>query len=66
MGKRDTEAAARSLGLTLHVVEASGTQPDLDRAFSDMLKAQTRAVVVMPDPLLFAQRTRIIVLAVAI
>ena len=63
VGRRETEAAARSLGLTLHVVEARDPA-DLDRAFSDMLKAQTRAVVVMPDPLLFAQRTRIVALAV--
>ena len=62
-GRRETEAAARSLGLTLHVVEARDPA-DLDRAFSDMLKAQTTAVVVMPDPLLFAQRTRIVALAV--
>ena len=63
LGRRETEAAARSLGLTLHVVEARDPA-DLDRAFSEMLKAQTRAVVVMPDPFLFAQRTRIVTLAV--
>ena len=55
VGRRETEAAARSLGLTLHVVEARDPE-DLDRAFSEMLREQARAVVVMPDPLLFAQR----------
>jgi putative tryptophan/tyrosine transport system substrate-binding protein len=62
LGRRGTEAAARSLGLTLHAVEARGPE-DLDRAFSEMLKGQARAVVVLPDPMLFAQRIRIVALA---
>ena len=62
VGRRETEAAARSLGLTLHVVEARDPE-DLDRAFSEMLRVQARAVIVMPDPLLFAQRTRVVALA---
>ena len=61
-GRREIEAAARSLGLTLHAVEARRPE-DLDRAFSEMLKEQARAVVVMPDLMLFAQRTRIAALA---
>jgi len=62
LATRETEAAARSLGLTLHVVQARDLA-DLDRAFSDILKAQARAVVVLPDPMLFAARTRIVALA---
>jgi putative ABC transport system substrate-binding protein len=65
LGKRETEAAARTLGLTLYVVEARGSA-DLDQAFSQMLKERSAAVVVMPDPLLFAQRTRIVALAAKI
>ena len=63
MARRETESAARSLGLTLHVVEARDPA-DLDRAFSEMLKAQARALVILPDPMLFTQRTRIAALAV--
>ena len=59
---RETEAAARSLGLTLHVVQARDPA-DLDRAFSEILKGQARAIVVLPDPMLLAQRTRIVALA---
>jgi putative ABC transport system substrate-binding protein len=62
LARRETEAAARSLGLTLLVVEARDPA-DVDRAFSEMLKEQARALVVLPDPMLFAQRTRIAVLA---
>jgi putative ABC transport system substrate-binding protein len=62
LATRETEAAARSLGLTLHVVEARDPAA-LDRAFSEILKGQARTVVVLPDPMLFAQRTRIVALA---
>jgi len=61
-GRREIEVAARSLGLTLHAVEARSPE-DLDRAFSEMLKEQVRGVAVMPDLMLFAQRTRIAALA---
>jgi putative ABC transport system substrate-binding protein len=61
-GIRDTEAAARSLGLKLHVFEARGPE-DLDRAFAGMLKEQAQAVVILPDPILFGQSTRIVALA---
>ena len=59
---RETEAAARSLGLTLHVVEARGPE-DLDPAFAGMLKAQAKAVVILPDPILADQSTRTAALA---
>jgi ABC-type uncharacterized transport system substrate-binding protein len=58
----ETNAAAQSLGLKLHVVEARGPG-DLDRAFSAMLQEKARAVVVLPDPILFAHRTQIVALA---
>ena len=48
--------------MTLHVVGARQPE-DLDRAFSEILKEQARAVVLLPDPMLFAQGTRIAALA---
>jgi putative tryptophan/tyrosine transport system substrate-binding protein len=62
LGIRETEAAARSLGLTLHVVEARGAE-DLERAFAEMLKQQAKAVVILPDPILADQSTRTAALA---
>jgi putative ABC transport system substrate-binding protein len=61
-GLRETEAAARSLGLRIRVVDARGPQ-DLDRAFAGMVKEQTDAVVILPDPILFEHRARIVALA---
>ena len=61
--RRETEVAARSLGLTLHVVQARGPA-DLDRAFSEILKGKREQSSFLPDPMLFAQRTRIAALAV--
>jgi putative tryptophan/tyrosine transport system substrate-binding protein len=62
-GTRETQAAARSLGLTIHVVEARGPE-DLALAFAEMLKEKAMAVVVQPDPLLYSERTRVAALAV--
>jgi putative ABC transport system substrate-binding protein len=61
-GIRGSEAAARSLGLKVRVVYARGPE-DLERAFAGMVKEQVNAVVLLPDPILFDQRTRIIALA---
>jgi putative tryptophan/tyrosine transport system substrate-binding protein len=61
-GVRESEAAARSLGLRIRVVDARGPE-DLERAFAAMVKEQVNAMVLLPDPILFDQRTRIISLA---
>jgi putative ABC transport system substrate-binding protein len=61
-GIRESEAAARSLGLKIRVVDARGPE-DFERAFADMVKERVNAVVLLPDPILFDQRTRIIALA---
>jgi putative ABC transport system substrate-binding protein len=61
-GVRETEAAARSLGRTIRVIEARGPE-DLDRAFAGMIKEHVNAVVILPDPILFDQRTRIVAFA---
>ncbi|HTI56406.1 MAG TPA: ABC transporter substrate binding protein [Verrucomicrobiae bacterium] len=62
MALRQTEIAARSLGLTLHVVQARGPE-DLERAFAEMLKEKVKAVVILPDPILADQSTRTAALA---
>jgi putative ABC transport system substrate-binding protein len=58
-----TEVAARTLGMRLQVVEARGPE-DLDRAFSDMVKARADAVSVAATPLFDAHRRRITDLAI--
>jgi putative ABC transport system substrate-binding protein len=56
------EVAARALGVQLQLVEAR--QPsDLDRAFSEMLKARAGALAVLPGGMLLLQRSRIVHLA---
>jgi putative ABC transport system substrate-binding protein len=56
---RETEDAARSLGVTLQVAEVR--DPDhLDRALSAIAHARAGALFVLPDPMLFDQRTRIV------
>ncbi len=60
---REAEAAARSLGLQLHVVEARGPG-DFDGAFSTMVRGRVNAVFVVADAIFFIHRTRIAGLAV--
>jgi putative ABC transport system substrate-binding protein len=56
---RETEAAARALGVQLRL---SGVKaPDeFDRAFSAIAAEQADALLVLPGPLLFSQRRRIV------
>lgn len=56
------EDAARSLGVRLHIGEVRGPN-ELDNAFAAMNKERVEALLVMSDPLLFAQRGRIAGLA---
>ena len=58
----ETEAAANALGRRLEVLTAS-TEPDLEAAFTTMVKRQAGALVVMPDPLFFARREQLVALA---
>jgi ABC-type uncharacterized transport system substrate-binding protein len=46
---RDSQAAARSLGLQLHVLHAS-TEEDLDTAFATLVRLRAGALVVAGDP----------------
>jgi putative ABC transport system substrate-binding protein len=60
---KETEAAARSMGLQLHSVEVSRTE-DLDSAFSEIVSQRAQALIVLtPNPILFANRSRIASLA---
>ncbi len=59
---RETELVARSLGVQLRVLEVR--DPDeLDGAFSTIKKAHARALLVIADPLMADQRSRIVAFA---
>jgi len=59
---REASNAARSLGITIHVVNAS-TEHDLDEAFVSLVKAGAGGLVVLPEPFFDSQRDRIAALA---
>jgi len=58
----ETETAARSLGLQLHVVEVRGPT-DFDNAFSAITRHSVGALVLLPDVLFRNQQKRILDLA---
>ena len=58
----ETEAAANALGRHLEVLTAS-TEGDLEAAFTTMVRRQAGALIVMPDPLFYARREQLVVLA---
>ena len=58
-GMRD---AARSLGLQLHVLDAS-TEGEIDAAFGKLIELRAGALVVSVDPFLNSQRDQIVALA---
>jgi putative tryptophan/tyrosine transport system substrate-binding protein len=58
-GVRD---AARSLGLQLHVLDAS-TEGEIDAAFEKLIELRAGGLVVSVDPFLTNQRTQIVALA---
>jgi putative ABC transport system substrate-binding protein len=51
---RDTEAAARALGLRLHVVSAS-TEREIEAAFESVRRTQPGGLVISPDSLFLSQ-----------
>jgi putative ABC transport system substrate-binding protein len=59
---REVESAARSSGLTLHVVNAR-TPDELDAAFAAMVRARAEALVVLADANFFRYRKRLAELA---
>jgi putative ABC transport system substrate-binding protein len=58
----ETEAAANAIGRRLEVLTAS-TEGDLEAAFTTMVRRQAGALVVMPDPFLYARREQLVALA---
>jgi putative ABC transport system substrate-binding protein len=56
---RETQNAARILGMTVYIAEVR-EPADLDRAFSGIARARAGALFVLPDPMLFGQRKRIV------
>ena len=59
---KETEAAARTLGVRLQLVGVRGPD-ELDRAFSTMTRERADALIVFPSPMLFIERRRIVDLA---
>jgi putative ABC transport system substrate-binding protein len=59
---KETEAAARTLGVQLQLVGVRGPD-ELDRAFSTMTRERAEALVVFPSAMLFNERRRIVALA---
>jgi putative ABC transport system substrate-binding protein len=59
---KETEAAARTLGVQLQFVEARGPD-EFDRAFSAMARERADAFIVFPSVMLFNERRRIVALA---
>ena len=57
-----TEAAARTLGVHLQLIEVRAAE-ELERAFSTMMKERAEALFLFPTPMLFLARRRIIELA---
>ncbi len=57
-----TEAAARTLGVQLQLVEVRGPN-EFDRAFSTMISERADALIVFPSTMLFNERKRIVDLA---
>jgi ABC-type uncharacterized transport system substrate-binding protein len=60
---RETEAAARTLGVHLGLVAVQGPD-ELERAFSTIGGERADALIVFPSPMLFLERRRIVGLAV--
>ncbi len=56
---KQTEAAARTLGVQLQLVGVRGSD-EFDRAFSTMVNERADALIVFPSPMLFNERRRIV------
>ncbi len=59
---RGVRDAARSLGLQLHVLDAS-TESEIDTAFGNLIELRAGALIVSVDPFLNNQRAQIVALA---
>jgi ABC-type uncharacterized transport system substrate-binding protein len=59
---RDVEAAARAIGLQIHVVRAR-TGREIDMAFADIVREQCDVLFVGPDPFFYNRRVQLATLA---
>jgi putative ABC transport system substrate-binding protein len=59
---RAIEGGAGTLSMQLQLVEVQGAG-ELDRAFEDMTRERAEALIVMPSPMLFSERRKIVDLA---
>ena len=59
---RDTQAAARTLGIQLHIVNAS-TEPEIDDAFAKVVQLRAGALVIGSDPFFNARSEQLAGLA---
>jgi putative ABC transport system substrate-binding protein len=60
---RDAQAAARTLGLELHVLRAS-TEPDLDTAFATLVRSRPGGLVVSSDSFFISRSEKLAALTV--
>jgi putative ABC transport system substrate-binding protein len=56
---KETEVAARALGVQLQLVQALGPN-DFDSPFSTMTSEHAGTVIVLPSPMLFGEHRRIV------
>jgi len=59
---KDVQAAARTLGLQAHVIQAS-SERDIDTAFATLVRLRADALLVCPDAFLLSRRDQIAALA---
>jgi putative tryptophan/tyrosine transport system substrate-binding protein len=59
---RDMQAAARSLGLEITVLDANG-ESEIEAAFASLARDKVGALIINTDPLLLGQREQIVQLA---
>ena len=59
---KESESAAKSLGLKLQLVSAAGPD-DLSSAFATMTRERADGLIVFPSPMLFSQYSRIVTFA---
>src|SRR5436190_16531135 len=59
---RDMQAAARSLGLEITVLDANG-ESEIEVAFASLARDKVGALIINTDPLLLGQREQIVQLA---
>jgi putative ABC transport system substrate-binding protein len=60
---KETESAARAIGVQLHAIELVGSNPDFERAFRTATTRRADALIVVSDAITISHRARIVSLA---